>query len=236
MKRKTRRQKSIIHSFISTLFFTILFIGITPFFINTFVIYSTNHRIIQLMPSHKNLESFNTHSAHLVETDAIIVLGAGVQMDGTPSAMLQDRLDAAVSTYHYLLSTHAHAVPIVITGDGGSEVESYNEIKVMRAYLLDMGIPADFILEDPIGFSTYESMYNVATTFEIKKPIIISQEYHLYRALYIAKRFDMTPYGVAASPIDYVGQESREYREFLARNKDFVQGLLKPTPTGIRPE
>ena len=100
----------------------------------------------------------------------------------------------------------------------------------MRDYTLEKGINSKDIFMDHAGFSTYDSIYRAKEIFLAKKVIIVTQEYHLYRALYIANELGLDAVGVSAPKI-YYGQEMRDVREVLARNKDFVQCVFKPEPT-----
>ena len=84
---------------------------------------------------------------------------------------------------------------------------------------------------DHAGFSTYESMYRARDIFQAKKIVIVSQQYHLYRAVYDARALGLEAYGVAAEDISYWGQGMRDLREILARNKDVLWCLLQPEPT-----
>ena len=84
---------------------------------------------------------------------------------------------------------------------------------------------------DHAGFSTYESIYRAKDIFQAKKVVIVTQKYHLYRALYIANRLGLEAYGVGADPRQYVGATYREIREILARDKDFIKCIFKPEPT-----
>jgi SanA protein len=84
---------------------------------------------------------------------------------------------------------------------------------------------------DHAGFSTYESLYRAKEIFGADRIIIVSQEYHLYRALYIAKALGIEAYGVSADLRSYSGQYKRELREILARNKDFILAIAKPVPS-----
>ena len=84
---------------------------------------------------------------------------------------------------------------------------------------------------DHAGFSTYESIYRAKKIFEADKIIIVTQKYHLYRALYVADKLGVEAYGVASDYHTYLGQPKREVREVLARNKDFVISVVKPEPT-----
>ena len=86
------------------------------------------------------------------------------------------------------------------------------------------------IFMDHAGFSTYESMYRAKEVFEANKIVIVTQKYHLYRALYIAKQLGIEAYGVNSNPRKYVGATYREDREIIARDKDFIKCIFKPQP------
>lgn len=155
--------------------------------------------------------------------DCILILGAGIWGD-KPSPMLQDRLDEGIKLYKKGLSSK-----IIMSGDHGKE--EYDEVNVMKSYAIEKGVPSKDIFMDHAGFSTYESVYRSKEVFEVKKMIIVTQKYHLYRALYIADRLDINAYGVNSNPKKYSGQIFREVREILARNKDFIYTIIKPKPT-----
>ena len=101
----------------------------------------------------------------------------------------------------------------------------------MRDTLINLGVLEDDIFMDHAGFSTYESIYRAKEIFQTKKIVIVTQKYHLYRALYIANRLGIEAYGVGSDPRQYVGATIREIREILARNKDFIKCIFKPKPT-----
>jgi len=165
-----------------------------------------------------------TEDASSVGADCILVLGAGLKPDGTPNYMLQDRLDSGIALYK------AGAAPkLLLSGDNGQE--EYDEVNAMKQYALDAGIASEDIFMDHAGFSTYESMYRARDIFQVKKVIVVTQKYHQYRALYIARGLGLDAYGVVSEPRIYSGQSVRELREFLARNKDFLKMFLKPEPT-----
>ena len=97
---------------------------------------------------------------------------------------------------------------------------------------MQKGISSENIFMDHAGFSTYDSIYRAKHIFEAKKVIIVTQKYHLYRALYIANQLGLKAYGVNADPRQYAGATYREIREILARNKDFIKCVVfKPSPT-----
>ena len=93
------------------------------------------------------------------------------------------------------------------------------------------GVPSENTLMDHAGFSTYESIYRPRDIFKARKVVIVTQKYHLYRALYIANQLGIEAYGVGADPRQYIGKTYREMREILARNKDFIKCIFKPEPT-----
>jgi len=163
-------------------------------------------------------------AVQLKDVDCILVLGCKVHADGNPSAMLEDRLRRGVELYQ-----HGSAPKLLMSGDHGTT--SYNEVKTMRLYALEHGVPAEDIFMDHAGFSTYESMYRAKEVFAADKILIVTQEYHLYRALYTAEALGLDAYGVSADYRNYVGQTGRDIREVLARNKDFLTAIFKPAPT-----
>lgn len=156
--------------------------------------------------------------------DCALVLGCGVREDGTPSAMLEDRLLQGIALYK------SGAVPkLLMSGDHGQK--DYDEVNVMKRFAIDAGIPSTDIFMDHAGFSTYESVYRARDVFQAKKILIVTQGYHLPRALYIAKRLGLEAWGVPSDPRAYSGQSSCDRREVLARVKDFFTCFWKPRPT-----
>lgn len=163
-------------------------------------------------------------AAQLTDVDCIIVLGCGVSASGNPSPMLEDRLKRGVALYQ-----DGAAPKLLMSGDHGRE--SYNEVAVMKRYAVDAGVPSEDVFMDHAGFSTYETMYRAKAIFDAEKVVIVTQQYHLYRALYIADALGMEAYGVNADYRAYGGQIFRDFREILARVKDFATSIFKPKPT-----
>lgn len=160
----------------------------------------------------------------LEDVDCIVVLGCQVREDGSLSHMLRDRLLTALEVYE------AGAAPkLLMSGDHGQK--EYDEVNAMKSFAMENGIPSGNIFMDHAGFSTYETVYRAKEIFGADKVVIVTQEYHLYRALYIAERMDMEAWGVAADRNRYAGQTQRDIREILARCKDFVMCIFKPEPT-----
>ncbi len=154
------------------------------------------------------------------DADCILVLGAGLR-NGKPSPMLSDRLDAAVSLYK-----DGTCKKIIMSGDHSGEY--YDEVNAMKKYAIEKGANSEDIFMDHAGLSTYDSLYRAKEIFGAEKIIIVTQKYHLYRALYIARKLDITACGVSATARSYSGDLYREAREILARDKDFLKCIIKP--------
>ncbi|MBO5746428.1 MAG: YdcF family protein [Clostridia bacterium] len=174
----------------------------------------------------KHSQKSNVMSAEKLtkQYDAIIILGCGVKPDGTPTDMLLDRLITGVSLYK-----QGVAPVIIMSGDHGRK--NYDEVNAMKDYAVKEGVPAEKVFLDHAGFNTYESMYRADAIFGVKSAVIVTQEYHLYRALYNAGSFGIEAVGVSATLHRYHGQLTRDLREIVARNKDFIWCIFKPEPT-----
>ena len=155
--------------------------------------------------------------------DCIIVLGGGVRGD-EPSPVLKERLDAAVALYG-----SGAAPKILVSGDHGRE--KYDEVNVMRSYCMDNGVPSCDIFMDHAGFSTYETMIRARDVFGVKKAVIVTQKYHLYRALYDANALGIEVSGKAADRERFASQWMWSLRETAARVKDLFWCVAKPAPT-----
>ena len=147
--------------------------------------------------------------------DCILILGAGLHPDGTPSDMLADRLAIGVELY-------VAGVSDVILVSGDRSGEDYDEVSAMEKYCLDNGVPAEAIVKDGAGYSTYESIKNIADGSRYGRVVVVTQKYHLYRALYIAEKLGIESVGVSADERSYAGQWVRDAREVAARMKDAI--------------
>lgn len=183
------------------------------FGINGWVMSSVSDRILS-----------EEQAAKLQDVDCIIVLGCQVRSDGSPSNMLEDRLRRGVALYDL-----GAAPKLLVSGDHGTK--GYDEVDAMKRYALNAGVPSADVFMDHAGFSTYETIYRAKEIFCADKVLVVTQQYHLYRALYIARELGMDAYGVAADYRQYSGQFSRDVREVLARVKDFGMGIFQPEPT-----
>lgn len=163
-------------------------------------------------------------AAKLQNIDCIIVLGCQVKSDGSLSHMLRDRLIKGIALYN-----SGVAPKLLMSGDHGQK--DYNEVGAMKNYAIAEGVPSEDVFMDHAGFSTYETVYRAKEIFGAKRVIIVTQRYHLHRALYIAEKLGLEAYGVPADLNVYAGQSMRNFREVLARNKDFLNCIFKPEPT-----
>ena len=208
-KGKMKGSFIFLKTMIKCSFFILLIFFIILIAINTYVKNSAEDRII------------SSDEAVNLNADCIIVLGAGVRADGTPSPMLKDRLLEGIALYELGVSDR-----LLMSGDNTKK--GYDEVNTMKQYAIDHGVPSEHIFMDHAGISTYDSIYRAKEIFQAEKIIIVSQKYHLYRALYISDSLGVDAYGVSADPVIYAGQEFREIREIVARTKDFVKCIIKP--------
>lgn len=205
--------KKVLKSFFIILLCLALIAALVVLGINAHVVYIGGSRIIT-----------PEEAMNLQDIDCIVVLGCLVKNDGTPSDMLNDRLQMGINLYELGASSK-----IIMSGDHGRT--NYDEVNTMKQFAIDSGIPSSDVFMDHAGFSTYETIYRAKEVFQADRIIIVTQEYHLYRALYIAEQLGIEAYGVDADYRSYSGQFNREIREILARNKDFIYTLFKPEPT-----
>ena len=186
---------------------------ITLFRLNAMVKSTTKENIISV-----------EEAAVLEDVDCILVLGCGVHDDGRPSDMLHDRLRRSVELYEA-----GAAKKLLMSGDHGRA--GYDEVDAMKSFAVEAGIPSEDVFMDHAGFSTYESMVRAKEVFQAKKIIIVTQEYHLYRAMYIGQQLGLEVYGVSSNYRNYRNQRDMNTREVLARVKDVFSCIFWPEPT-----
>ncbi|WP_159882148.1 SanA/YdcF family protein [Paenibacillus puerhi] len=187
------------------------FIGITSLLVVNEYVLRTGHT--HILPK-----------TELPQAEALVVLGASVFSNGKVSDILRDRLDTAYDLY-----TSGKAGRIIVSGDHASD--EYDEVNAMKNYLMKKGVPDEHIFMDHAGFSTYDSMYRAKAVFQAKKIIIVTQDYHLKRAIYVARAMGIEAVGAAPDKQDYRDIRKYEAREVLARTKDFLNvHVLKPMP------
>lgn len=208
IKCKKIIQKSLIFmSFVLALVFLFVLV------INVNIVTKTNDNICSVNELIKLDDDF----------DCIIILGAGVKSNGNPTDMLRDRLIAGFEGYKHLKN-----VPILNSGD--SERSDYCETVTMRNFLLDKGAKETSIIDDGYGLSTYDSIWRAKNVYGFNKILIVSQKYHLHRAIYIANELGLTAYGLDGALTTYGKQPLYSLRETLARIKDMIYAEMQPTP------
>ena len=192
---------------INCLIITFIGVIIGVLLINASVVLTTKNNIIT-----------EDDAININDIDCILILGAGIR-GKSPSPMLEDRLLQGISLYNDTYNK------IIVSGDHMNK--DYDEVNVMKDYLISKDIPSNDIFMDHAGISTYDSIYRAKHFFDAKRIIIITQEYHLYRALYIAENLNIEAYGITSNPREYYGQTARDIREILARTKDYFKVLFK---------
>lgn len=207
-----QREKNMLKILIIIILILCALIGIMMLSINFYVVNKTKSKIVT-----------EKQAKELENVDCILVLGAGIWGD-KPSPMLEDRLLQGIALYNNQTSSK-----IIMSGDHGKE--EYDEVNVMKDFAIEKGVKSEDIFMDHAGFSTYDSVYRAKEIFKTQKIIIVTQKYHLHRALYVAEKLGIEAYGVASNPREYRGQVVRELREVLARDKDFFKCIIKPEPT-----
>ena len=207
-----QREKNMLKILIIIILILCALIGIMMLSINFYVVNKTKSKIVT-----------EKQAKELENVDCILVLGAGIWGD-KPSPMLEDRLLQGITLYNNQTSSK-----IIMSGDHGKE--EYDEVNVMKDFAIEKGVKSEDIFMDHAGFSTYDSVYRAKEIFKAQKIIIVTQKYHLHRALYVAEKLGIEAYGVASDPREYRGQVVRELREVLARDKDFFKCISKPEPT-----
>ena len=169
-----------------------------------------------------NSSSYIISRADISEYDAVLVLGAQVRSGGRLSGVLYDRLKTALEVHR-----NDPSLKILVSGDNGSLY--YNEVDAMRNYLLSQDVDPYYIFMDHAGFNTYDSVYRAKEIYGVQRMLVVTQRYHLYRALYIARRMNMEAYGLPADRREYAKMKYFMVREAAARVKAFVMvNILRP--------
>jgi putative sanA protein len=202
-------KKRNINRMIKIMIIGIIILMIAIFSLNIYVVNSTKNEIVK-----------EENVSNIEGVDCILILGAGIWGD-KPSPMLEDRLKEGITLYK-----QGTTKKIIMSGDHSRE--DYDEVKIMKEYAESEGVPSEDIFMDHAGFSSYDSVYRAKEIFGVQKMIIVTQRYHLYRSLYIAKKLGIEVYGIESNLRIYPGQVFREIREILARDKDYFKCIMKP--------
>ncbi len=153
--------------------------------------------------------------AENLRKDCVIALGAQVLPDGTPCHQLYDRVMIASRIF-----LDGAGEKLLLSGDSRVP-EEYDEITAMKGVAEEHGVKEEDMLFDGAGLNTYSSMDNLKNKFGFSSCVIVTQEYHIYRSVYIARKMGLDAYGVCADPRGYATIVYNEARETLARVKAF---------------
>ncbi len=203
MKRKNKLKKGT-RIFLLVFLLAVWLVGAYALSVNFYVILSQDEKILT-----------SEQAASLEQVDYVVVLGCGIR-DGKPSHMLEDRLYEGMAVANNLENTK-----LLLSGDNSGP--EYNEVGAMLEFCLEHEFEEKCIVTDDVGFSTGESMENLLKNHPDSKVIIITQKYHLYRALYITEQLGIEAVGVPSNPRQYRNQVYFSLREVAARNKDFLK-------------
>ena len=155
----------------------------------------------------------------LPATHTVIVLGASVHSDGKLSPILQDRVDTALILYK-----KGKVKRFLLSGD--NRTDDYDEVSAMRNYLMDRSVPEAIIFVDPAGLDTFDSMYRSRKVYEVPDAVVVTQNFHLPRTLFIAQNLGLNYIGFPASSTHYKTESSLIRREKLANVKAVFEILL----------
>lgn len=167
--------------------------------------------------------------AQVPQSHTAIVLGASVYANGKLSPILKDRVDSALELYKA-----GKVKRFLLSGDHGQD--NYDEVSTMKDYLNGKGIPDEDIFLDHAGFDTYDSMFRADYIFKVDSAIVVTQNFHLPRALYISDRLGLNFIGYSADKRKYRSIESLEHRENIANIKAFWEVLINKKPTYLGDE
>jgi vancomycin permeability regulator SanA len=191
------------------------------------------HWVTRKFPAHAEDRVFSAQKAPSGWGPAL-VLGAGVYSDGEPTLVLEERLRTALELYK-----KGKATWFLVSGD--NRKANYNEPQAMRRWLQRQGVPADRIVTDFAGRRTYDSLQRASLVFGVQRAYLVTSDFHLPRALYLAHHLGLDAYGVPAST-DTHSRGKRLgfwFREYGARHKalfdlwfppDVRLGPKEPTP------
>ncbi len=180
--------------------------------------------ILQLHVKRISREVITNDVSELKTAYTGIVLGASVKPDKTLSLILQDRVDAALLAYE-----NKKFEKFLLSGDHGEK--NYDEVNAMKNYLNDKGVPDEDIFLDHAGFDTYDTMFRARDVFKVENAIIFTQEFHLPRAVYIAKKMGLEAQGYIADNREYPGNSHFARREWLANIKAWIEINIDKSPT-----
>ncbi|MDM1546954.1 YdcF family protein [Empedobacter falsenii] len=209
MKIKTKK-------FLKKSFYTLLILGIVSILFTAFA----NYKI------ESSTEEFVTDKLEILpKTKVAVVLGTAPNLvSGYQNYYFTYRIEAATKLYHSGKVTH-----FILSGDHGRK--NYNEPEAMKQALIKNGVPENVIYLDYAGFRTLDSMIRAKEIFGQNEFIVVSQEFHNQRAVYIARQNGINAYGYNAKDVNKHAGLKTNIREYFARTKVFIDSFF-----GIQPK
>ncbi|MCK9578329.1 YdcF family protein [bacterium] len=156
-------------------------------------------------------------------SQVVLILGAAVKPNKEMSDVFRDRVDTAIELYN-----RKKASKIIVSGDHGKKY--YDEVNVAKKYILEKGVSPDDIFLDHAGFDTYDSIYRAKYIFEAASIIVVTQDFHLPRAIFIGRRLGHNIQGFSADLHNYSGIILMQNREIFANVKAYLDILLNEKP------
>jgi SanA protein len=161
------------------------------------------------------------------QAQVAIVLGARIWVDGTPMDMLGDRLETGVRLYE-----QGKVDKILLSGE--HEQVPYNQVDSMLEYVVRRGVPEEDVFTDNAGLSTYDTMYRARDVFAVTSALIVTQDFHLSRAVYTARHLGLDAIGVVADLQSYRDEAPNAAREILARVNAIIElHITHPRPSEL---
>lgn len=156
-------------------------------------------------------------------SQTVLILGSKVFSDGRLSHVLQDRVLTALELYE-----NGKVEKFLVSGDHGKK--NYDEVNAVRKFLLSKGVKAEDIFLDHAGFDTYDSFYRARDIFKVNSMIVVTQEFHLPRALYIGKSLGLDVHGLKADKRVYKANVYNNIRELFSSSKAYLEVALNVKP------
>lgn len=213
LSKRSKKQRSKAFKIIRN---TLIILAIIAF------LYGTVCNALVILSAKKSIIGAE-EAATLGNIDCIIVLGAGLKPDGTPSNLLYERILCGAELY---LSGASER--LLLSGDHSRT--DYNEVGAMKDYMLARGIDASVVFTDHAGLDTYDSVYRAREIFKAKRVIIVTQGFHLSRAVFIARALGLDAYGVDCDTGAYGRNIKNDIRELAARPKYVLDAIFQPAP------
>ena len=178
------------------------------------------HVQLSSVPYIRSIEELQLHP------DAVMILGAGIEDNGEPSDALTDRLIVGERV------SRAVEAPMLLTGDGGRFRR--DEVTVMNAWLIAHGASPDRMVIDDEGFRTYESCKRAAQVYKLKKIVIVTQRFHLGRAIYLCRSFGLDAVGVPSNLRPYKKDLWFVVRDMVSSVKAWIDVVLFAPQSPVR--